>query len=103
MHQFGEGAVPPGGAGAGMLVHVALGFVRVVVSVVLHGLGTLVVIDRLAGALRRGGRGRFAAGLLTIRVVSCLLLLHLVEASAWAVLYWLARATPEAEAAFYFS
>lgn len=86
-----------------MLVHLALAVVLVGVSVVVHGLGTLVVLSRLAGALRRHGGGRLAAGLRTVRVVVGLLLLHLVEASAWAALYWLAGSLPDAETAFYFS
>jgi voltage-gated potassium channel len=88
-----------------MLVHLALAFVLIGVSVVIHGLGTLVVIVRLTNALQshKGGRGRITSGILTIRVVSSLLLLHLLEASAWAALYWLARALPDGETAFYFS
>jgi len=86
-----------------MLGHLALAVVLVGVSVVVHGLGTLVVLVRLSGALRRDVGGRLAAGLLTVRVVVGLLLLHLIEASAWAALYWLAGSLPDAETAFYFS
>jgi hypothetical protein len=88
-----------------MLGHLALAFGLIGVSVVVHGLGTLVVIVRLAGALQRraGGRGRIASSLLTVRVVGSLLLLHLVEAAAWAALYRLAGALPDAETAMYFS
>ena len=88
-----------------MLAHLALAFVLVVASVAVHGLGTLAVMVRLAGDLQRhpGGRSRFASGVLTVRVVSSLLLLHLVEASAWAALYWLAGSLPDAETSFYFS
>ena len=85
-----------------MLIHLMLGFGLVVVCVVIHGLGTLVVIDRFAKSLQ-SSQGRIATGMLTIRVVSSLLLLHLLEASAWAVLYWLAQAFPDGETAFYFS
>src|SRR5688572_15906144 len=95
----------PCGASFGMLVHLALAVVLIGVSVVIHGVGTLVVIARLANALqrRKGSGGRITSGLLTIRVVSSLLLVHLLEASAWAALYWLARALPDGETAFYFS
>jgi voltage-gated potassium channel len=88
-----------------MLVHLALAAVLIGVTVVIHGVGTLAVIARLATALRRhtGSRGRITSGLLTIRVVSSLLLVHLVEASAWAALYRLTQALPDAETAFYFS
>lgn len=88
-----------------MLVHLALAFVLIGVSVAIHGLGTLAVIVRLANALKRrnGSRDRTTLGLLTIRVVTALLLLHVLEASAWAALYWLARALPDGESAFYFS
>src|SRR5438128_2676306 len=88
-----------------MLAHLALAFILIGVSVVIHGLGTMVVIVRLTSALQRreARRGRMALGMLTIRVVSSLLLLHLVEASAWASLYWASRSLPDAETAFYFS
>ena len=88
-----------------MLVHLGLGFALVGLSVVIHCLGTMVVIARLGGALRQrdGDRGRIASAVLTARLVSSLLLLHLVEAAAWAGLYWLAGSLPDAEVAFYFS
>ena len=71
-----------------MFLHLALGFVLIAVSVVIHGVGTLMVIDRLTKVLKRhqGRRRRITKGALTIRVVSSLLLLHLLEASAWAAL-----------------
>jgi voltage-gated potassium channel len=88
----------------GMFVHLALAFVLIGVSVVLHGVGTLLVIVRLAGALQRNpSRGRVASGALTAGVVSSLLLLHLLEASAWAALYWLSGSLPDGETALYFS
>lgn len=88
-----------------MLVHLAFAFGLICVSVIIHALGTVVVIVRLGRALqkREERRGYVASGLLTIRVISLLLLLHLLEASAWAGLYWLTGALPDAETAFYFS
>jgi hypothetical protein len=87
-----------------MLVNLALAFSLVGVSVVIHGLGTLALLVRLSTALRKkGGRGRLASGVLTARLISGLLVLHLLEASAWAVLYWLSGGLPDAETAFYFS
>jgi hypothetical protein len=88
-----------------MFVHLVLAFVLVAVSVVIHGLGTLVVIVRLGNALqgRKSSQGMITTGMLMIRVVSSLLLLHLLEALAWAALYWLARVVPDGETAFYFS
>jgi hypothetical protein len=89
----------------GMLLPLALAFVLVGVSVVIHALGTLAVIDWLANLLqkRQDGHGRLAAGILTIRVVCVLMVLHLLEALAWAALYWLARVIPDGESAFYYS
>src|SRR4051794_30843649 len=88
-----------------MLVHLALAFVLVGVSVVVHGAGTLAVIVRLATALNRGPgrRGRIACGVLTARVVCSLLLLHLAEAAAWAALYYLSGSLPDGETALYYS
>jgi voltage-gated potassium channel len=88
-----------------MLVILTLAFVLVGVSVVIHAVGTLAVIVWLANTLqgRNSGWGKIASAMLTIRVVSVLLLLHLLEASAWAALYWLSRVLPDGETAFYFS
>ena len=88
-----------------MLIHLALAFVLIGVSVFIHGFGTLEVLVRLANTLQRrqGRRGRIPSGMLTIRVVISLLLLHLLEASSWAALFWLAKALPDAETAIYFS
>lgn len=88
-----------------MLVHLVLAFFLIGLSVVIHGVGTLFVIVRLASALarRKGARGRIASGILTARVVTSLLLLHLVEAAVWAGLYWLTGSLPDAETALYFS
>jgi hypothetical protein len=81
-----------------------LAFVLTGVSVVIHAFGTLAVIDRLGAVLeKRQDRGRLASGMLTICVVCVLLILHLLEALAWAALYWLAGALPDGETAFYFS
>ena len=88
-----------------MLVHLGLAFCLVGVTVVIHGIGTLAVLVRLAAAMqrRKAGWGRVASGVLAARVVCGLLLLHLVEASVWAALYRLIGALPDTETAFYFS
>jgi hypothetical protein len=88
-----------------MLVPLAFAFVLIGVSVVIHACGTLAVIDWLENVLQKhqDDRGRLASGMLTIRAVCVLLMLHLLEASAWATLYRLARVLPNWETAFYFS
>lgn len=88
-----------------MLVHLALAFVLIAFSVAVHGAGTLALIGRLSSLLQRhvSVRVRFASVAVTAQVVSTLLVLHLIEASAWAALYWLCNAIPDPETAFYFS
>ncbi|MFO0814706.1 MAG: potassium channel family protein [Gemmatales bacterium] len=88
-----------------MLVHLLLAFFLIGASVIIHGFGTLELQAWLANSLQRNQdrRGRIHSGLLTIRMVSSLLVLHLLEASSWAVLNWLAQALPDGETAFYFS
>src|SRR5688500_16320871 len=88
-----------------MLVQLASALGLIIVSVVIHGLGTMAVILRLGRALekQKGRRTSITSGLLTIRLVSALFTLHLLEASAWAMLYWLGNLLPDMETAAYFS
>jgi voltage-gated potassium channel Kch len=75
------------------------------VTVLIHALGTWVAIVHLARvwSKRQGNRKSLATGIQIVRVVSFLLLLHLVEAATWAVLYLLSGDLPDLETAIYFS
>lgn len=88
-----------------MIMQLMFAFGLICVTVVIHAVGTLEAITHLARRLeRRGGKNRFMASEINVvRVVSVLLVLHLVEASVWAGLYVIAGLLPDTETAIYFS
>jgi len=88
-----------------MLLMLLFAFGLICVTVGIHALGTLHVITHLAQTWEKKAAhlGRFARGLQIVRVVSALLLLHLLEAVAWGGLYWMAGILPDSENAIYFS
>ena len=76
------------------------------VTVLVHTIGTLGLILLLAG-VRRRRRGRQPAPLASafeiVGVVTALLLLHFLEAGAWAAFYSAAELLPDVATAFSFS
>ena len=75
------------------------------VTVLIHALGTWTAIVHMAPmrSQRKGNQGLLATEIQIVSVVSVLLLLHLVEAGAWAVFYRLSGDFPDLETAIYFS
>jgi voltage-gated potassium channel len=75
------------------------------VTVVIHALGTLEVIAHLSRVWqrKRENHGSLAAAFLIVRVVAALLLLHVVEAGAWAGFFLVAKLLPDMDTAVYFS
>ena len=93
----------PGYAFLIKLVLSALGLTMV--TVIIHGVGTVAATGRVA-RLWAGGkdrRGRLGAELLIAQLVSMLLLLHLAEAVVWALFFVLVGGLPDVESAAYFS
>lgn len=88
-----------------MVIALLWAFVLIGVTVLVHALGTLEAFAHLSRVWqRRQTRPRLLTSEIQIvRVVCALLLLHLVEAGAWAVLYRLSGALPDIETAVYFS
>jgi hypothetical protein len=86
-----------------MLVLSALGLT--IVTVIIHGVGTMASTGRLVRlwTRRRDPPGRLDAELLMAQVVSALLLVHLVEAIVWALFFVLVGGLPDLETAVYFS
>jgi hypothetical protein len=85
-----------------MLVLAALGLTTA--TVILHGVGTLTAMGRLARLWsRRENPGRLGAELLMAQVVSALLLLHLAESIVWALFFVAVGGLPDLETALYFS
>jgi voltage-gated potassium channel len=88
-----------------MIVQLGIAFGLICITVVIHALGTLEAITHLARKRKQvGDQQRFLpSGIRVIRVVSVLLLMHLIEASVWAGLYALSGLLPDLETAVYFS
>jgi pimeloyl-ACP methyl ester carboxylesterase len=75
------------------------------VTVIGHGLGAMTAARRAARIWneRKDRLGRLGAELLVVRLVSALLLTHVVEAGIWALFFALVGAVPDPETAAYFS
>jgi voltage-gated potassium channel Kch len=80
-------------------------FALAAVSVMIHALGTLGAIIQLS-RVRPGEKARqgpLASSFQIVRVVAVLLLLHLLEAGAWATFFVVAELLPDMDTAVYFS
>jgi hypothetical protein len=88
-----------------MIVQLLFALALTCVTVLIHALGTWVAIAHLSRVWpqRQGNQGLLATELRIVRVVSVLLLLHLVEAASWAMFYLLSGDLPDVETAIYFS
>lgn len=88
-----------------MLQQLLLSFALVSVTVALHALGTVYVVMPAAGIWRGSAEspGSPRPVLALTRLVSFLLILHLVEAAAWAAAYSAASVFPDYETSFYYS
>lgn len=75
------------------------------VTVIIHALGTLEAIAHLSRVWqRRKAKQRLLVSeLQMVRMVSVLLLLHLLEAGVWAIFFYVAGVLPDIETAIYFS
>jgi hypothetical protein len=74
------------------------------VTVIIHAFGTLEAIAHLSRVRRRIAEQRpLIAKVQIVRVVSVLLLLHLLEAGVWATFFLAAGVLPDVETAMYFS
>lgn len=91
--------------GLPMLMQLAFAFGLTCATVIVHALGTLEVIAHVARKRdqRRDEPGLLAAEIQVIRMVSVLMLLHLIEACLWASVYVFAGLLPDFETAIYFS
>lgn len=88
-----------------MLKHLLVALLLTAMTVILHGVGSLILARTFAG------RKRAPAEPLTpwrvvrrsVGLICFLLLLHLMEASVWAACYWIMGLFPDFETAGYFS
>ena len=88
-----------------MIVLVLLAFGLTCATVLIHALGTwetITYLDRV-WPQKKENLGFLAAEIIIVRVVSVLLLLHLLEAGIWAASYVISGTLPDFETAMYFS
>jgi hypothetical protein len=88
-----------------MLKQLLLALVLTGATVMIHALGTVLVVLPLSRVLGRKGEDREAprAVIPLTRLVSGLLLLHVVEMSVWAAAYAAVDVFPDFETALYYS
>ena len=88
-----------------MIVPLLLAFGLICATVLIHALGTWEAVAYLARAWskRKPSSRRLGREIQIIRVVSVLLLIHLMEAAIWAAFYRISGLFFEFETALYFS
>jgi voltage-gated potassium channel len=88
-----------------MIVQLALALVLTCITVIIHAFGTSAAIARFVRIWQRkaGSPPLIGSAMLTVRMVSTLLALHVIEAGVWAVVYLIAGILPDMETAAYFS
>lgn len=88
-----------------ILMQFLFGFGLTGLTVIIHALGTLEAIAHLSRVWqrRKAKQGALVPVIQIVRVVSFLLLLHLVEAGVWATFFVVAGVLPDIDTAIYFS
>jgi voltage-gated potassium channel len=76
-----------------------------VVTVTMHGIGSIAAVSRTARlwTRRKDHLGRLGTELLMAQLVGILLLVHLAEATVWALFFVMVDGLPDLESAVYFS
>jgi hypothetical protein len=87
-----------------MASQLLLALMLTAVTVIIHAVGTVYAVLPLSGVWGKGRtRKPPAPVILLIRLVSGLLLLHLIEMTAWAAAFRLLHILPDFETSLYFS
>ena len=86
-----------------MLAVLAIAFVLVALTVAIHAYGLSLILPMLAKSRAAPPMGRWPITWLLVRIAWFLILIHVLEITLWALLFWWERLLPTAEAAFYFS
>lgn len=86
-----------------MLSAVLIPFTLVVITVIVHSVGFSALLRVVMRSRALAKSGFLSATLLVIGLTCGLILIHLIEISAWALLYLWWGCLPDAESAFYFS
>ena len=88
-----------------MFQQLILAFALICVTVAIHAVGSVYVVLPAAGLWSQGGNSaRLPRPIWTlIRLISGLLLLHLLEMTVWAIAFVIVGMLPDFETALYFS
>lgn len=85
-----------------MLRQLLVGFLLMAFSVAVHAAGISAALRHLRNAVE-SLPGFWTGTRLLVRIATWVVLLHLGEISAWAILYWLDGSMPDLTSAMYFS
>src|SRR5690242_11565380 len=86
-----------------MLAVLAIAFVLVALTVAIHAYGLSLILPMLAKSRAAPPTGHWPITWLLVRIAWFLILIHVLEITLWALLFWWERLLPTVEAAFYFS
>jgi voltage-gated potassium channel len=88
-----------------MLTQLLLALILTTLTVVIHAVGMVRVVTPLSGIWRRNDQGSesIAVVIPLVRLVSGLLLLHLIEMAIWAAAFAAIGVLPDFETALYYS
>ena len=86
-----------------MLITILIAGVLVAVTVAVHAAGFALMLRSLMKSRAALPTQAWPIAWLLIRVTWCLILIHLVEISVWAMFYLWRNCLPDAESAFYFA
>ena len=86
-----------------MLAVLAIAVALVACTVAIHAYGLSLILPTLGRARAAPPTRHWQITWLLVRIAWFLMLIHIVEITLWAILYWWEGLVPTAEAAFYFS
>jgi hypothetical protein len=86
-----------------MLAVLAIALALVAVTVAIHAYGLSLILPMLGRARANPPTRHWPITWLLIRIAWVLIVIHVVEITLWALLFWREQLFPTAEAAFYFS
>jgi len=86
-----------------MITKLLIGWLFMGLCVAVHAIGTMGLLRKIYRAPAMADPGFWVPTWVLVRIAGWIVLLHLIEISLWALLYWVGRAMPDIYAAFYFS
>ena len=75
----------------------------VVTTVTIHSIGLALILSLLWKRPPRRNPRLWRITWLVVRMISCLLVVHLLEIALWGLFFWWQKCFPDAHSSFYFS